>query len=110
HRSTPELTFAVRRLGCDTGVMITASHNPPGDNGFKAYWSSGGQVLAPHDKAIIECVYEAGEIPRVDFDQAVADGIIELLGPEIDEAYLQTVVGLSLSDVGELPGLVSPTD
>jgi phosphoglucomutase len=108
YRSTPELSFAVRHLGCDTGVMITASHNPPGDNGFKAYWSSGGQVLAPHDKAIIECVYESGEIPLVDFDEAVADGRIELIGQAIDEAYLKTVVAMSLSEARELPGLFSP--
>ena len=52
-RATPELSFAVRNLHCQVGVMISASHNPPGDNGFKAYWNTGGQVLPPHDQGII---------------------------------------------------------
>ena len=108
YRSTPELSFAVRHLGCDCGVMITASHNPPSDNGFKAYWSTGGQVLPPHDKGIIDCVYEAAEIPNVDFEAAIAEGRIEQIGEAIDEAYLSTVVDMSLSDSRDLPGLFSP--
>ncbi|MGE4004042.1 MAG: phospho-sugar mutase [Planctomycetaceae bacterium] len=108
YRSTPELSFAVRHLACDAGVMITASHNPPSDNGFKAYWSTGGQVLPPHDKGIIDCVYEAGDIPTVDFDAAVAEGRIELIGEEVDEAFLQAVVAMSLSEARDLPGLYSP--
>jgi phosphoglucomutase len=108
YRSTPELSFAVRHLGCSAGVMITASHNPPSDNGFKAYWSTGGQVLPPHDAGIIECVYESGEIPIADFEQAVSEGRIEFIGPKIDEAYLKAVLDMSLSDVRELPGLFSP--
>ena len=70
YRSTPELSFAVRYFGCDIGVMISASHNPPADNGFKAYWSHGGQVLPPHDEGIIACVYDSGEIPRANLDEA----------------------------------------
>ncbi len=108
YRSTPELSFAVRSLGCAAGVMITASHNPPSDNGFKAYWSTGGQVLPPHDKGIIDCVYQAGEIPTIDFNQAVSDGLIVLIGQDIDDQYLGTVVAMSLSDVRDLPGLYSP--
>ena len=107
-RSTPALSFAVRHLNCDVGVMLTASHNPPSDNGFKAYWSSGGQVLPPHDKGIIDCVYEAGEIPTVDYDAAVGDGRIRLIGQEVDEAFWQAVLEMSLSDARELPGLYSP--
>jgi phosphoglucomutase len=96
-RATPELSFAVRHLGCDVGVVISASHNPPSDNGFKAYWSTGGQVLPPHDRGIVDCVAQAGEIPSVDFDAAVAQGSIVLVGDEIDFAYVAAVAGLSLS-------------
>ncbi len=107
-RSTPELSFAVRHLGCDIGVMITASHNPPADNGFKAYWNSGGQVLPPHDKGIVDSVYTAGEIPQLDFDQAVRQGCIELVGREIDAAYHQAVLELSLSKNRELNAVYTP--
>lgn len=96
-RATPELSFAVRQLGCDVGVVISASHNPPSDNGFKAYWSTGGQVLPPHDRGIVDCVAQAGEIPSVDFDAAVAQGSIVLVGDEIDRAYVAAVASLSLS-------------
>lgn len=108
HRSTPELSFAVRHLQCDVGVMISASHNPPCDNGFKAYWSNGAQVLPPHDKGIIECVYEAGEIPTIDFDEAVAAGKIQLVGTEIDKVYASSVVGLALSDARDIPAIFTP--
>ena len=108
HRSTPELSFAVRHLKCDVGVMITASHNPPSDNGFKAYWSSGAQVLPPHDKGIIDCVYNAGEIPQVDFDVALASGQIELIGDAVDEDYLSAVASLSLSDARDLHAIFTP--
>ena len=108
HRSTPELSFAVRHLQCDIGAMISASHNPPSDNGFKAYWSNGAQVLPPHDKGIIECVYQSGEIPAVEFDDAVRDGRIQIAGSEIDRAYLDALLELSLSPARELKGLFSP--
>ena len=108
HRSTPELSFAVRHLGCDVGAMISASHNPPEDNGFKAYWSNGAQVLPPHDKGIIEHVYAAREIPTVNFDQAVKEGSIVLLGEEIDRAYLAELRGLSLSPARDVKILFTP--
>lgn len=107
-RSTPELSFAVRHLNCDIGVMISASHNPPADNGFKAYWNTGGQVLPPHDKGIVDCVYDAGEIPQIDFDQAVQDGKIELIGTEIDTAYHNAVLEMSLSDHRDLCAVYTP--
>ena len=107
-RSTPELSFAVRRLRCDVGVMISASHNPPTDNGFKAYWSNGAQVLPPHDKGIIECVYEAGEIPTIDFDRAVAERKIHLVGDDVDRAYVSAVIGLGLSEAREIPAIFTP--
>lgn len=108
HRSTPILSFAVRHLACDAGVMITASHNPPADNGFKAYWSSGGQVLPPHDKGIIQHVYDAGQIPTLDFDQAVRDGRIEIIGMDLDRAYIDAVCGLSLTKSRDVKIVFSP--
>jgi phosphoglucomutase/phosphomannomutase len=98
-RSTPLLSYAVRALGCDAGIMITASHNPPSDNGFKCYAATGGQVIPPDDTGIIACVKEASDrtIPEVDFDQALASGSIVLAGSEIDEGYIAAVVSQSVS-------------
>ncbi|NQV22867.1 MAG: phospho-sugar mutase [Rhodopirellula sp.] len=107
-RSTPELSFAVRHLKCDVGVMISASHNPPADNGFKAYWHTGGQVVAPHDKGIVQKVYEAKGIPMADFEEAVADGRIEIIGEDVDNAYIQAMLKLSLSENRELQAIFSP--
>jgi phosphoglucomutase len=107
-RATPELSFAVRHLNCDVGAMISASHNPPSDNGFKAYWSTGGQVLPPHDRGIVDCVAEADEIPAVDFQAAVTQGSIVLVGDEIDRAYISAVVELSLSKARGARALFTP--
>jgi phosphoglucomutase/phosphomannomutase len=108
YRSTPELSFAVRHLKCDVGVMISASHNPPSDNGVKAYWTSGAQVLPPHDKGIIDCVYESNEIPIADFDAAITDGRIELIGADVDEAYIRTVARMSLSSARDIQAVYTP--
>ncbi len=108
HRATPELSFAVRHLNCDVGAMISASHNPPSDNGFKAYWSSGGQVLSPHDQGIIDCVYQCGELAAIDFDEAVAAGRIEVIGEEVDRAYIDNVLALSLSELRDIKAIFSP--
>ncbi len=108
HRSTPELSFAVRHLNCDIGVMISASHNPPADNGFKAYWSNGGQVIAPHDKGIITEVEAAASIPKVNFDEAVADGRIRIIGEEIDVAYIDAVAQLSQSSGRDVSAVFTP--
>lgn len=108
HRSTPELSFAVRYLQCDTGVMISASHNPPSDNGVKAYWSHGGQVLPPHDQGIIDAVANVGELPDVNFAATVKSGGIQMIGPSVDDAYLDAVVSLSLSSERDLTILYSP--
>jgi phosphoglucomutase/phosphomannomutase len=108
HRSTPELSFAVRYLKCDVGVMISASHNPPSDNGVKAYWTSGAQVLPPHDKGIIDCVYASNEIPIADFDAAVNDGRIELIGADVDEAYIGAVARMSLSTARDVKVVYTP--
>ena len=69
YRATPELSFTVREKKCSCGIMVTASHNPPSDNAVKVYWSTGGQILPPHDKGIIERVMNTQEIQRADFDE-----------------------------------------
>jgi len=108
HRSTPALSFAVRHLQCNIGVMISASHNPPQDNGFKAYWDNGAQVISPHDRGIIACVEAAEDIPNVDFDQAMADGRIQSIGKEVDEKYIAEVTQLAKSDAREIAAVFSP--
>lgn len=107
-RSTPELSFAVRHLNCDVGVMISASHNPPADNGFKAYWSTGGQVVPPHDKGIVAAVYDSREIPMADFDAAVSSGQIEIIGEDVDRAYIDELLALSLTEQRDLKAIFSP--
>ncbi len=87
-RSTPELSFAIRHLKCASGVVITASHNPPTDNGFKAYWSDGGQVVAPHDKGILDRVMAVTAIRKMPLAKAKTAGLVRLVGKEIDDAYL----------------------
>ena len=108
HRSTPELSFAVRELKCGAGVMITASHNPPADNGFKVYARGGCQVLDEEAAKITAAVESATHIPTCDFLAAVGDGRIELVGEEIDRAFIQAVVGLSLSNRRDVVALFSP--
>ncbi|MCH2213261.1 MAG: phospho-sugar mutase [Fuerstiella sp.] len=108
HRSTPELSFAVRHLNCDIGVMISASHNPPADNGFKAYWKNGGQVTAPHDQGIITEVESAEEIPQLAFDEAVADGRIKIIGETVDVAYISAVAALSQSVSRDISAIYTP--
>ncbi len=108
HRSTPELSFAVRHLHCDVGVMISASHNPPADNGFKAYWNNGAQVIAPHDQGIIREVAAAQDIPSVDFSEAVADGRIRIVGDKIDRKYVAAAAGLSQSTARDIAAVFTP--
>ena len=87
-RATPELSFAVRQLGAAIGIVVSASHNPPADNGFKAYWSDGGQLVAPHDKGVMKAASDVSEIKSIDFDSAVQNGSIEIIGKDIDDAYI----------------------
>ena len=110
YRSTPLLSFAVRHLQTDCGIMITASHNAPSDNGFKCYSSTGGQVIPPDDSGIINCVKEASdrEIPMTDYDQLVQAGKIVLVGPEVDEAYTNAVVSESVSHARDLSIVYTP--
>lgn len=94
-RPTPELSYAIRKLGCKSGVVLTASHNPKEYNGYKAYWDDGAQVIAPHDKNIIKEVQAISGIEQVKFEKD--DSKIESIGREVDEAYLQEVLNLTLS-------------
>ena len=107
-RSTPELSYAVRKLGCNVGVVISASHNPPADNGFKAYWNNGAQVIPPHDKGIVREVEKADVIPTVNFAAAVADGRIQIVGSDIDEEYIAEVVKLSESTERAINAVYTP--
>ena len=85
-RATPELSFAVRHLGCDAGIVLTASHNPPEYNGYKVYWADGGQIVPPHDSGII------GNVNSLDFSEIKFDAnenLIEVIGAAVDEAFIE---------------------
>jgi phosphoglucomutase len=100
-RPTPELSFAIRHLKCQTGVMITASHNPKEYNGYKAYWDDGAQMIAPHDVNVIAEVQKITSVDDVKW-KGNSGNIVEI-GKEIDEVYLDCISGLSLSpDINRL--------
>jgi phosphoglucomutase len=107
-RATPEVSFAVRHLGATAGVQITASHNPRTDNGFKFYWSDGGQVVPPHDASFMEMVAGVDTIDRMPIDRAREAGLIVDIGPELDSAYLNAVRGLSTTDTRSAAIVFSP--
>ena len=86
-RPTPELSFAIRTLGCDTGVVVTASHNPPQYNGYKAYWNDGAQVIEPHDTGIIDEVNAVSTIKTISKEEALASGKLIMIDKEVDEKY-----------------------
>ena len=90
-RPTPEISFAIRQLGSTAGIVLTASHNPAEYNGYKVSWSDGGQIVAPHDKLIIEEVKKASEIRMMSEEDAVAKGLLEYIDSEVDEKYLEMV-------------------
>ena len=94
-RPTPELSYAIRSLGCQSGVMLTASHNPKEYNGYKAYGADGGQLVAPHDEAVMAEVLKIKDISEVNFKGI--DSNIEKIGKEIDEKYLDDLAKLSIS-------------
>ncbi len=94
-RPTPELSFAIRELKCQGGIVITASHNPKEYNGYKAYWDDGGQLISPHDKNVIAEVNKINSIDEVKFEGNKA--LIETIGKEIDDIYLKKIKALSLS-------------
>ena len=91
-RPTPELSFALRKLGCISGIVITASHNPPEYNGYKAYWEDGAQVTAPKDKEIIaevKKVTDYHQVKTMDKAEAMKAGLYQVIGREIDDAYME---------------------
>ncbi len=94
-RPTPELSFAMREYGCKSGVVITASHNPPEYNGYKAYWDDGGQVVPPHDEGIIEEVRKIKSVSEVRFGKG--DRNIIILGKDIDDKFIAKLASLSLN-------------
>ena len=92
-RPTPEVSFAIRELKCQGGVNLTASHNPKEYNGYKAYWDDGAQVLAPHDKGIID---EVGKVKIEDVQFGANNDLIQIIGKEIDDLYLDRIKTLSI--------------
>jgi len=108
YRSTPELSFLVRHKKCQCGIMVTASHNPPSDNAVKVYWETGGQILPPHDKGIIDCVMSAEVIERADFSSSLAEGKVVYCNDETDEIYVNKAAAESLSSKRDIRILYSP--
>ena len=93
-RPTPELSFSIRNLGCQGGVVCTASHNPKEYNGYKAYWNDGGQLVPPHDKNVIKEVEKIASVDDVKWSGGEAN--ITIIGKEMDETYIEMVRGLSV--------------
>jgi phosphomannomutase len=108
YRSTPELSFAVRYNNCSCGIMVTASHNPPSDNAVKAYWSTGGQLLPPHDQRVINCVMSTTTIGRTPFADALHKGRILMCQAEVDRAYIEAVHAQGHFGPRELKIIYSP--
>ncbi len=94
-RPTPEVSFAIRKLGCQSGIMITASHNPKEYNGYKAYWDDGAQVLAPHDKNIIAEVNRIKSVDKIKFEGNPE--LINIIGEDMDTTFINEVTKLSVS-------------
>ncbi|MGB1112494.1 MAG: phospho-sugar mutase [Schleiferiaceae bacterium] len=97
-RPTPELSFAVRELGCDFGIVLTASHNPKEYNGYKVYWNDGGQLVPPHDGGVIAKVRQTG---FEDINWSANEDLIETIGEAIDSKYIDNVVAQSLNNDGK---------
>src|SRR5664280_3451822 len=93
-RPTPELSFAIRHFKCQSGVVITASHNPPEYNGYKAYWNDGGQVVAPHDEGITAEVRNIKSVSEIKFNGKKDK--IKIIGKEIDDLFLKEVLKICL--------------
>jgi phosphoglucomutase/phosphomannomutase len=107
-RATPELSFAVRDLGAAIGIVISASHNPPADNGFKAFWSDGAQLVSPHDKGVLDVAAKIETINAVDFDRAVEDGLIQYVAKDVDERYIDAVVAQAEGSERDIKIVYSP--
>lgn len=98
-RPTPELSFALRTLGCTAGIVVTASHNPPEYNGYKVYWEDGAQITAPKDAQIIgevNVIKDYAEIKKMTTEEAKAAGLYEVIGKEIDDKYMEALKKLVL--------------
>ncbi|MCS7239084.1 MAG: phospho-sugar mutase [Thermoguttaceae bacterium] len=108
YRSTPQLSFTIRHLGCDCGIMVTASHNPPSDNAVKVYWSDGGQLVPPHDDGVIKAVEKVNTIHRIPFGEAVSRGLIQFVEGEADTAFVEAVLRQSRPGPRDLRILYSP--
>src|SRR4051812_17958648 len=108
YRATPELSFTVREKKCSCGIMVTASHNPPSDNAVKVYWSTGGQIIPPHDQGIIKRVMSTQEIQRADFDKMLAAGKIELCQEEMDVKFQAAVMTQASPGPRKLKVIYSP--
>lgn len=94
-RPTPELSFAIRHYKCNSGVVITASHNPPEYNGYKAYWDDGGQVVPPHDKGVIDEVRKITSVSQIRFDSRKDK--IKIIGKETDQLFLDEILKISIN-------------
>ncbi len=108
YRSTPELSFAVRHQKASCGIMVTASHNPPSDNAVKAYWSTGGQLLPPHDQGVIDRVMSCSTIHRVGFGEAFAKGQVVMCEQEVDAAFIEALKAQSWTGPREVKIVYSP--
>ena len=108
YRSTPELSFLVRFKKCACGIMVTASHNPPSDNAVKVYWSSGAQVVPPHDKTIVERVMSTAEIKKADFQAAVKEGKVVFCTEKVDAAFTKAVASQAFPGSRDLKIIFSP--
>ncbi len=95
-RPTPELSFGVRYLKATAGIVITASHNPPAYNGYKVYWSDGGQIVPPHDSAIIEEVNSVSNITCISKEEALAKNLLIMIDKEVDDTYIEMIKAQSI--------------
>lgn len=102
-RPTPELSFAIRHLGCHSGVVVTASHNPKEYNGYKVYWQDGGQIITPHDKNIINEVRKITDVANVKFDDNLSN--VQIIGEDVDNAYIERLTEVVLN-----PKIITNTD
>lgn len=108
YRSTPELSFLIRYKHCTCGIMVTASHNPPSDNAVKVYSSTGGQLVPPHDEAVIERVMNVAEIEQADFARAVAEGQVVICTAEVDAAFTSQLKTQSFPGPRDVKIIYSP--
>ena len=98
-RPTPELSYAVRKLGCTAGINITASHNPPEYNGYKVYWEDGAQITPPHDSGImgeVKKITDLSSVKTISLEEAKAKGLYQVIGAEIDDPYIEELKSLVL--------------